>query len=100
LLTFCLAAGVPQNLIVFGEKECTWNEDDLIKHEEKVNEFLAKVPKDKDYWTVMQEQGLPNGFLHIEEDIYCQKKKKFGCKHKFTQETEEDYVNLMFRVLN
>jgi CRISPR/Cas system-associated endonuclease/helicase Cas3 len=96
LLTFCLAAGVPQNLIVFGEKECTWNEDDLIKHEEKVNEFLAKVPKDKDYWTVMQEQNLPNAFLHIHEKL-C---KKEGCKHKFTKETEEDYVNLMFRVLN
>jgi hypothetical protein len=92
-LTFLLAAGVPQNLIICTEKECTWNENDLLAHEKKVYDFFAKVPKNKNYWQVLEEENYPNGYLHIDEK-FCQKK---GCKHRFTEETKENFIKLFSR---
>jgi hypothetical protein len=89
-------ADIPENLIVFGSKECIWKEKDLKEHERKVNEFLQKVDKDRNYYDILREEKLSYSWFHI-DDIYCQ---KGNCKHKFDDDIQSNYLNLLMTFLN
>jgi len=92
---------LPENFLFEGRKECKWEEDDLVAHEKKVNEFLQRVNQDenkRDYFDILDQEKdkYGAGFLHISPQSCLTP----DCEHRFTTRTIEGHRTLLRNIIH
>jgi len=82
------SGGIPQNFIWFGQKECTWNQADIVAHEKKISDLVKRAEiLHKDYYQVLDEENYPPNYMEMDTRLCTTS----NCGHRFTDSTKENY---------
>jgi len=89
----CGIPGISENYILFGEKECKWNQTKIKTLDKKLDMFLKTIDPKKDILTQYLERKKidPELILEVPEE-WCIIP---NCKHNFTEDTVSNYIRII-----
>lgn len=91
--------GIERNFVVFGEKECSWKEKDLLDFDNKLKAKSVDFMRNMSQYDLDQamEETLKKDRLtfHIDESLCQNQKHKRSHKHPFTQLTKTEYLRAL-----
>jgi len=87
--------GIPENFILFGGKECEWNQKELEQHDDHVKKIIDSLEPDEDYFEKLKSSWE----LHYSHHTTC-RREKGSCKHAFTKDTRDGYGDFLELILN
>jgi hypothetical protein len=88
--------GIAENMILFIEKNCEWDQSYLRQHDEDVSNFWREVPPTEDYYEALRKRHRSPSWLRYDRSE-CTKK---GCSHDFTEDTRQQLHKYLSAMIN